>query len=210
MSISKPNFQNTPYLNPTVWVYFLNKGMFVIIFSIAFFSSTLTFGTEITDDQHYRIISKYTGKALDISNDDYDWVEKHPINDSTFCTQQYWKIHKVDQFYQIVNVWGKALDSWGKKVEWVGKYNPHPSSHEHYNHQLWKIEKVNDDYYQIISKYTGKALDCLGKNDTKVGKYNVHSSDHEHYDHQLWKFVFLDSRKVDDGMLADTYYKHPD
>ncbi|MGQ1787400.1 RICIN domain-containing protein [Saccharicrinis sp. GN24d3] len=145
----------------------------------------------IVEPGYYKIISKNSGKALDvsgISHDDganiYQWEYVGQEN-------QQWSIEQIENGkYRIVaRHSGKVLDiySWnpdngGNVVQW---------SWVNYENQKWKIEKVDNTYYKISSSFSNKVLDVQGI--LQDNGANVYQWDYVGQSNQLWKLDKVDN-----------------
>lgn len=129
----------------------------------------------------YKIVNKYSGKALDVTN----WSTSDGGNvqqwSYTGGNNQLWKIELLsDGYYKITNMnSGKVLDADGPSTAdganiqqwtWVNGAN-----------QEWAIIAVNG-YYQIKNKYSGKVLDVTAPSDkdgTNIQQWTFTGADNQ-------------------------------
>lgn len=133
----------------------------------------------------YKIISKKSGKALDVA-----WGDS--ANGANILQYQYegnpnqkWYLEPTGDGYYVIKSakTGKVVD-----VEGNSKSNGANVLQWSYNggkNQQWKIEHVKDGYYSIISRSSGKGLDV--EKASTANNANVLQWNYSGKDNQLWK-----------------------
>lgn len=133
----------------------------------------------------YKIISKNSGKALDLA-----WGS--PDNGANILqysyygyTNQKWYITKLSNGYytiknaasgKVLDVAGGSYDNGANVLQW---------SYGGGANQEWSIEPVGGGYYKIINRQSGKALDVEGK--SSADNANVLQWAYNGGANQLWK-----------------------
>lgn len=138
----------------------------------------------------YSIISKNSGKALDLY-----WGS--PDNGANILqysyygyTNQKWYLTKLDNGYytiknaasgKVIDVADYSMDNGGNVHQWeyVGGAN-----------QEWIIEQADGGYYKIINRMSGKALDVEGV--SAADNANVHQWEYVGGANQLWSINPVD------------------
>lgn len=136
---------------------------------------------------YYKIVSKNSGKVLDVSG-------VSQADGANICQWEYvggenqqWNIEQVENGkYRIMGRHsGKVLDvySWnpdngGNVVQW---------SWMNYENQKWRIEKVDNTYYKISSCFSNKVLDVQGISQDNGA--NVYQWDYVGQSNQQWQLV---------------------
>ena len=134
----------------------------------------------------YSIISKHSGKALDVyygSQDNGANVLQYTYNG---YNNQKWYVQKQSNGYYII----KNLAS-GKVLDAAGTANGSNVQQWEYGggaNQEWSIENVNG-YYKIINRGSGKSLDVA--NISAEDNANVQQWDYLGQDNQLWSITAL-------------------
>lgn len=133
----------------------------------------------------YKIISKKSGKALDVSwgnSADGTNILQYSYNSNP---NQKWYLESTGDGYYVIRsaMTGKVVD-----VEGNSKNNGANVLQWSYNggqNQQWKIEHVKDGYYKIISRRSGKCLDV--EKASTADNANVLQWNYSGNDNQLWK-----------------------
>ena len=140
--------------------------------------------------KNYRIISKHSGKALDVSWGSAD--NGANILQYTYCgyPNQKWNLIKLDNSNytiksvatgKVVEVEGKSTTNGGNIIQWENNYEPN---------QQWQIEPVGDGYYKIINVNSGKALDVANWSYEDNG--NIAQWEYKAADNQFWKIEVVE------------------
>lgn len=138
--------------------------------------------------QTYKIICKYSGKALDVAN----WSKEDEANVQQWAyvggANQKWKL--VDAgggFYNIININSeKGLDVANSSTEDRGNVQQWAVVGAGGDNQQWLVVQVGN-YYKIINKNSGKALDVADWSTDDGG--NVQQWTYSGGDNQLWSFL---------------------
>lgn len=135
--------------------------------------------------QTYRIISKKSGKALDVawgSSDNGAEILQYTYNG---YKNQKWYLEpagngsyvlKCAATGKVADVERKSTSNGGNVLQW--QYNGG-------NNQKWYIEHVSNGYYKIINRHSGKALDVEGA--STADNANVIQWNYSGGANQLWK-----------------------
>jgi len=121
--------------------------------------------TGIVSGKIYKVINKYSGKALDVTN--ASTADGGNVQQWTYSggNNQSWKVDLLsDGYYKITNTnSGKVLDVAGPSTADGANVQQWTSTGA--ANQEWSIVAVND-YYQVKNKYSGKVLDVAGPSTT--------------------------------------------
>jgi hypothetical protein len=168
---------------------------FYLLIAIFFNTSSLACGMNCDniENKWVIIVSKDSKKALD-SCDPNDNNQVGKCRPHTPSHQHYkrhlWMLKAVNGYHVIFSKDSKkALVSLGTvNDDKIGKHpllSTNDGGYEDY--ALWRIKKVNKNYYTIISKVSEKALDSCDPNDNRVVKCVPHFPKHDYYNRHLWK-----------------------
>jgi hypothetical protein len=142
------------------------------------------------DGAHYKIVSKLSGKVLDVTRGSE--LNGTPVQQWQYLgnPQQHWALIPVQPYY-IANAWsGKVLDvpdgspDDGALVQqWSANGN---------KQQLWQFLPASGRYYAILNSLTGKVLDASGAS-TSNGAL-IQQWEYLRGANQQWKIVPLTVR----------------
>lgn len=138
------------------------------------------------DNQVYTILSKNSGKALDVSYGQAD--NGTNVLQYTYYgyDNQKWYIQKLDNGYYIIKSYatGKVLSVENFSTENGG--NVHQWEYVGNENQEWSV-LYTDGYYKIINRYSGLLLDV--SDISKEDNANVQQWEDVNQDNQLWKIA---------------------
>ncbi len=151
-------------------------------------------------DGFYRIISRYSGKALDVEAVSTGNGANVHQWDYVGGNNQQWEIEQVEPgFYKLLaRHSGKCLDVEAFSTENTG--NIHQWKYEGNDNQQWRIEPSGNDYFKIVSRLSGKCLDVAGPS-TKNGT-NIQQWDYSGRDNQQWRFEQVDDTSSELTVLS--------
>jgi LysM repeat protein len=138
-------------------------------------------------DGYYQIVSKHSGKVLDVQGASTDNGAEIIQYQPTGADNQLWQLVQASgNYYQIVSKQsGKVLDVQGGSTEdgaQVVQYQPTGG-----DNQLWNLVLVGGDYYQIVSKQSARLLDVTGAScddGALIIQYHATGGDN-----QLWNLI---------------------
>lgn len=156
---------------------------------------------------HYAIVSKVTGKVLDVYGNLMASGTPIDIASAFGTSNQEWKLIPLGgQSYRILsNASGLAMDVFGAQtadgtpIDIATVVNGAPN-------QSWQVMPYDSQYYKIVSAATGKVLDVyhnLSADGTKVDIASWSGSDN-----QLWQLVQLPYYQItslQSGKVLDVY-----
>jgi hypothetical protein len=152
-------------------------------------------GSTTTFNGTYKIISKHSGKALDVNGGSSATANGINVHQWEYSggENQKWQIEEVESgFYKIVAKHsGKALDVSGGASATANGKNVQQWEYVGAENQKWAIEEVENGYYKVIAKHSGKALDVAGVSVNDGA--NVHQWEFGGGENQKWSLEMVAS-----------------
>ncbi|MGL1903936.1 MAG: RICIN domain-containing protein [Fibrobacterales bacterium] len=140
----------------------------------------------IDPDQAYTIVSKQSGKVLDIADNNLNNGANLQQWDYNGDKNQLWYIAPETEGYSIVSeANNKAIDVSGISNE--NGANIHLWDFVGGTNQLWNLNDNNDGFFSIESRHSNKVLDVADFATWNGG--NIHQWDFSNGDNQLWELI---------------------
>jgi hypothetical protein len=198
-------------------LYLVFEGGDGYLFNLNYFSFTegSSGGGTITEGC-YSIISKHSGKALDVSGwstEDGGNIQQWAYSEDQ--ANQKWNIVSAgDGYYKIESVHsGRALDVESASTE-DGANIQQWGYGSGGDHKEFRFEEMDDGYYRIRTRHCDKCIDVYGAS-TDDGANVIQWSCHDN-DNQRWELTYLSglkSAKVSTGIdskdMSNTLYIYP-
>lgn len=152
--------------------------------------TTTSFATDgIVSGGVYKIVSKVSGKVLDVTDvSTADGAKMQQWTDYTSLNQQFKVESTGDGYYKITAMHsGKVLDVPGASTADSVQLQQWPNNDT--NAQRWQIVDMGSGYYKVVSKASGKVMDVASASTSDgaaVQQYTDNGTDA-----QRWSFVYV-------------------
>lgn len=151
---------------------------------------------EVITGMAYKIISKQSGKVLDVAGASMDNGANIQQWEWLNTDNQKWVITEVGNYYKLENVnSGQAADVVASSLEDGANITQWPYYGN--TNQQWTIENTGEGYFKIINRNSGKAMDV--ENFSNDNGANISQYQYNGTDNQLW---MLTPVNTPGGMIA--------